>query len=60
MSADPDAWDADWAAVSRAQRQAWAQLSADDRLRWLEDALRFAAATGALARDRRRRAAAAR
>ncbi|HVL98024.1 MAG TPA: hypothetical protein VM324_01885 [Egibacteraceae bacterium] len=60
MSA-PDAseeWPADWAGATRAQRRTWARLSADERLRWLEDALRFAQACGALERDRRRRAAA--
>lgn len=51
-------WPADWTGATRAQRRAWAQLSADTRLRWLEDALRFAHACGALERDRQRRAAA--
>jgi hypothetical protein len=58
---DPQqAWPADWAAVSREQRRAWRAVSPDTRLRWLEDALTFAQAAGALTRDRDRRADAAR
>ena len=49
-----------WEAAAREQRRAWAQTSPADRLRWLDEALRFAAHTGALARDRARRAAQAR
>lgn len=51
---------ADWSSLARVQRRAWSRLPADARLRWLEDALRFAHAAGVLARDRERRAAAAR
>ena len=46
--------------VAAAQRQAWAQTTAGERLAWLEQALEFALASGALARDRARRAEAAR
>lgn len=53
-------WPADWDAVSEAQRRAWQRTSPGERLRWLEDALDFAQAAGALARDRRLRADAAR
>lgn len=53
-------WTADWSSLARIQRRAWSQLSADERLRWLEDALRFAQTAGALDRDRAQRAAAAR
>lgn len=58
-SATPDEWSADWASVALEQRRAWRQTSADDRLRWLEDALAFAHDAGALVADRERRAAAA-
>jgi hypothetical protein len=53
-------WAGDWDAVAAEQRRAWLRASADLRLRWLEDALTFALDCGALARDRRRRADAAR
>lgn len=46
-----------WASAAREQRRAWASTSPADRLRWLDEALRFAALTGALGRDRSRRAA---
>lgn len=59
-SATPAEWSADWASTAREQRRAWRQTSADDRLRWLEDALAFARDAGALVADRERRAAAAR
>lgn len=59
-SATPEEWSADWASVTREQRRAWRQTSADERLRWLEDALAFARDAGALVADRERRAAAAR
>jgi hypothetical protein len=52
-------WAADWSAVAEEQLRAWSQTSADERLRWLEDALPFAQEVGALARDRRQRQAAA-
>lgn len=45
-----------WEGLAAAQREAWRGVPAADRLRWLEDALDFAAETGALHRDRRRRA----
>lgn len=60
MSAAEPTWMSDWASVTRAQRRAWQRASADERLRWLEDALTFAAEAGALTKDRERRAAAAR
>ena len=49
-----------WAAAEREQRRAWARTSPAERLRWLDEALRFAALSGALARDRARRATRAR
>jgi hypothetical protein len=42
--------------AEEAQRRAWRATTAEQRLLWLEDALTLAAATGSLARDRRRRA----
>lgn len=53
-------WTGDWVSLAGEQRQAWLRASADERLRWLEDALTFAYEAGALTRDRDRRAAAAR
>jgi hypothetical protein len=47
---------AGYGAPSSAQRQAWAATTPAERLHWLEEAVRFAAATGALARDRAQRA----
>lgn len=58
--ADDSAWAGDWDSVAAAQRRAWQHTSADDRLRWLEDALTFAYEAGALTRDRERRARVAR
>lgn len=55
MDEHPDAETGDWASVSRRQHRAWARLSPDERLRWLEDALQFAHACGALTRERQRR-----
>ena len=49
-----------WGSAEREQRRAWAMTSPADRLRWLDEALRFAALSGALARDRARRATRAR
>lgn len=48
--------DGSWEAAARVQREAWARTTPEERLRWLDEALRFAAATGALARDREQRA----
>lgn len=48
---------AGYGAPSAAQRRAWAATTPAERLHWLEEAVRFAAATGALARDRAQRAA---
>lgn len=56
MTAPEDAW----ASAAREQRKAWARTSPADRLRWLDEALRFAMLSGALDRDRARRAAQAR
>ena len=52
--------DGSWEATARAQREAWARTTPEERLRWLGEALRFAAATGALDRDRAQRAEKAR
>lgn len=49
-----------WAWAAREQQRAWARTSPADRLRWLDEALRFALLSGALGRDRARRAAQAR
>jgi hypothetical protein len=57
MIEDAAGWPSDWDSVTRAQRRAWAATSADERLRWLEEALTFAQEAGALERDRARRAA---
>jgi hypothetical protein len=58
MADDPTAdWRGDWDEVGRVQRQAWRETTPDERLRWLEDALRFAMEAGALQRDRAGRAA---
>ena len=46
---------AGYGAPNAAQRRAWAATTPTERLRWLQEAVRFAAATGALARDRARR-----
>lgn len=46
-----------WAADAEVKRRAWARLTPTQRWEWLVDALELAAATGALQRDRRRRAA---
>jgi len=41
-------WQADFAAAEERRRQAALSVSAAERLRWLEEALRFAAKVGAL------------
>lgn len=41
-------WSADWAATRARQRRRWSQTSPQQRLDWLEEALAFAAAAGAL------------
>jgi hypothetical protein len=56
MTVPDPRWVGGWEGLAAAQREAWRGVTADDRLRWLEDALDFAAAAGALDRDRRRRA----
>lgn len=48
-----------WQANEMAKRRGWAQLTPAERLEWLDDALDFALASGALEMDRRVRAAAA-
>ena len=57
---EPEWGPGDHEAVAVAQRQAWAQTTPGERLAWLEESLEFALASGALARDRARRAEAAR
>jgi hypothetical protein len=52
-------WKRWWEELDRAQRRAWRTTTADERLRWLEEAHVFALESGALQRDRARRAAAA-
>ena len=53
------AWPVTWEASREAQRRDMARSTPAQRLRWLEQSLRIAAATGALARaetpERRRR-----
>lgn len=59
MGAEPEPqWSAGWVAQQRAQRRAWAATTPDERLRWLEEALELALVSGALQRERARRAAA--
>ena len=41
-------WQADFAAAEERRREAALSVSAAERLRWLEEALRFAAKVGAL------------
>lgn len=51
MSAEErEDWDGGWEAHRRAQRRAWLELTPDQRLAWLEDAIDFALEVGALPR----------
>lgn len=62
-AASSDMWEAGWGVHAREVRRGLAEMSAADRLAWLEDALVFALVfaleSGALTRDRARRARAA-
>ena len=53
-------WDASWAGVERAQLETMLAATPAQRLAWLEDAMRLAHATGALAAARGVRAPAGR
>lgn len=48
-------WPVTWEANRRAQLRSALEVTAEARLAWLEDALRLAAGTGALARRRSER-----
>ena len=52
MSDSSDAWPVTWEENRRAQLEAVASATADQRVAWLEEALRLAAASGALERLR--------
>jgi hypothetical protein len=54
MSADDrdDGWAAGWDETRERQVLAWASATPDQRVAWLEDAIRLAWATGALPRRR--------
>ena len=60
MSSDGGEWKGGWDVDVEGKRDAWSATTPQQRLAWLESALTFAAETGALRRDRARRAAAAR
>ena len=49
--ATPTAWRADFRAAEERRREAALSVSAAERLRWLEEALRFAAKVRALRRE---------
>lgn len=54
MSAEErEDWDGGWEAHRRAQRRAWLELTPDQRLAWLDDAIDFALEVGALPRRTR-------
>lgn len=52
MSDVLDAADKDWEMTRERQLLAWASATHDQRLAWLEDAIRLAWSTGALPRPR--------
>ena len=52
-----EAWTGSWQTDATAKRRAWAATTPAERLAWLEDALDFALAVGALQQERRRRGA---
>lgn len=49
---EPDDWQADWSSNRRRKFLLGLRMSPVERLRWLEEALRIAHASGALARRR--------
>lgn len=51
----PERWDAAWADVERAQLETMLAATPAERLAWLEEAMRLAHASGALAAARRER-----
>ena len=51
----PERWDATWADVERAQIETMLAATPAERLAWLEEAMRLAHASGALAAARRKR-----
>ena len=59
MTPGNEQWDGGWSADRRTKRQAWAAMTAAQRLAWLEEALDLAHHAGALTEDRRRRQQAA-
>ena len=50
----PERWDATWADVERAQLETMLAATPAQRLAWLEEAMRLAQASGALAAARRK------
>ena len=55
-SGRPDQWNASWEDVERAQLETMLAATPAQRLAWLEEAMRLAHASGALATARRERA----
>lgn len=53
--ARPERWNATWADVERAQLETMLTATPAERLAWLEEAMRLAHASGALAAARRKR-----
>ena len=56
VAGQDERWVASWDAVRQAQLEAGLAATAEQRLDWLEDAMRLAEASGALARRRDRSA----
>lgn len=52
----PGEWDASWEGTERAQLETMLAATPAERLAWLEEAMRLAHASGALAAARRERA----